>query len=95
MTGRKLVLASNNAGKLVELQAMFAPLGVELIRQGELDIPAVRAPDGVCDGVDNWLALCVTNAVRVTLGVTASDALCVWVPVTVIVEVRVPVDVHT
>ena len=32
----KIVLASNNRGKLVELQAMFAPLGVELIRQGDL-----------------------------------------------------------
>ena len=32
----KIVLASNNRGKLAELQAMFAPLGVELIRQGEL-----------------------------------------------------------
>ena len=27
----KIVLASNNAGKLFELQALFAPLGVELV----------------------------------------------------------------
>ena len=28
----KIVLASNNRGKLAELQAMFAPLGVEVVR---------------------------------------------------------------
>ena len=44
MTGRKLVLASNNAGKLAELQAMFGSLGVELIRQGELNIPEAPEP---------------------------------------------------
>ncbi len=32
----KIVLASNNRGKLAELQSMFAPLGVELICQGDL-----------------------------------------------------------
>ncbi len=35
----KLVLASNNAKKLVELQALFAPLGIELVNQGSLGIP--------------------------------------------------------
>lgn len=40
----KLVLASNNKGKLAELQAMFAPLGVELVRQAELDIPEAEEP---------------------------------------------------
>jgi len=28
----KIVLASNNAGKLAELQAMFAPLSCALVR---------------------------------------------------------------
>lgn len=54
MTGKKLVLASNNAGKLAELQAMFAPLGVELIRQGDLGIP--EAPEPHCTFVENALA---------------------------------------
>jgi XTP/dITP diphosphohydrolase len=43
----KIVLASNNRGKLAELQAMFAPLGVELIRQGDLfeeKLPSPMAP---------------------------------------------------
>ena len=40
----KLVLASNNAGKLAELQAMFAPLGLELVRQSELGISEAEEP---------------------------------------------------
>jgi len=40
----KIVLASNNAKKLVELQALFAPLGVELVTQGSLGIPEAEEP---------------------------------------------------
>lgn len=40
----KLVLASNNAKKLVELQALFAPLGVELVTQGSLGIAEAEEP---------------------------------------------------
>ncbi len=40
----KLVLASNNAGKLAELHALFAPLGLALVRQGELNIPEAEEP---------------------------------------------------
>ncbi|MCY4754801.1 RdgB/HAM1 family non-canonical purine NTP pyrophosphatase [Pelomonas aquatica] len=40
----KLVLASNNAKKLVELQALFAPLGVELVAQGSLGIAEAEEP---------------------------------------------------
>ena len=40
----KLVLASNNAKKLVELQALFAPLGIELVTQGSLGIPEAKEP---------------------------------------------------
>jgi XTP/dITP diphosphohydrolase len=41
---KQLLLASNNRGKLAELQAMFAPLGVQLISQGELNIPEAEEP---------------------------------------------------
>ena len=34
----KIVLASHNSGKLAELQAMLAPLGMEMVRQGDLGI---------------------------------------------------------
>ena len=41
---RDLVLASNNAGKLTELQAMLAPLGLQLTAQGQLGIPEAAEP---------------------------------------------------
>ena len=40
----KIVLASNNAGKLAELQTLFAPLGMTLVRQSELNIPEAEEP---------------------------------------------------
>ena len=36
---KEIVLASNNAGKLKELQALFEPLGLTLIPQSQLKIP--------------------------------------------------------
>ncbi len=42
----KIVLASNNAKKLIELQALFAPLGVELLTQGSLGISEAEEPFG-------------------------------------------------
>lgn len=39
-----LVLASNNKGKLAELQLLFAPLGVRLLPQSELGIPEAEEP---------------------------------------------------
>ena len=41
---KQLLLASNNRGKLAELQAMLAPLGVQLISQSELNIPEAQEP---------------------------------------------------
>jgi XTP/dITP diphosphohydrolase len=41
---QKIILASNNAGKLAELQAMFAPLGIELVRQADLRIGEAEEP---------------------------------------------------
>ncbi len=40
----KIVLASNNPGKLAELQAMFAPLGIALVRQADLGIGEAEEP---------------------------------------------------
>lgn len=42
----KLVLASNNAGKLKEFSALLAPLGVEVIPQGQLNVPECQEPHG-------------------------------------------------
>ena len=40
----KIVLASNNKGKLEELRFMLAPLGLELLSQAELGIPEAEEP---------------------------------------------------
>jgi XTP/dITP diphosphohydrolase len=41
---KRLVLASNNAGKLRELKAALAPLGIEPVTQGELGIAEAEEP---------------------------------------------------
>ena len=41
---KQLVLASNNVKKLKELGALLLPLGIELIPQGQLDIPEADEP---------------------------------------------------
>lgn len=72
----KLVLASNNAGKLAELQALFAPLGVELVRQADLNIP--EAPEPHRTFVENALAKARHAARESGLPALADDAgLCV------------------
>ena len=40
----KLVLASNNAKKLLELSSLLAPLAIELVTQGSLGIPEAEEP---------------------------------------------------
>lgn len=40
----KIILASSNQGKLAELRAMFAPLGFELMAQGDLGISEAAEP---------------------------------------------------
>ncbi len=41
---KQLVLASNNAKKLKELGALLLPLGIDLIPQGQLEIPEAEEP---------------------------------------------------
>lgn len=72
----KIVLASNNRGKLVELQAMFAPLGVELIRQGDLFEDEAPEPYGTF--VENALSKARFAAEKTGLPAIADDAgMCV------------------
>jgi len=40
----RIVLASNNAGKLKEFNKLFAPLGIHLVPQGELGVPECDEP---------------------------------------------------
>jgi XTP/dITP diphosphohydrolase len=72
----KIVLASNNRGKLAELQAMLAPLGLALVRQGELGISEAEEPFRTF--VENALAKARHAARHSGLPALADDAgLCV------------------
>ncbi len=44
MPGQRVVLASGNAGKLAELTALLAPLGMELLAQGALGVADAEEP---------------------------------------------------
>lgn len=72
----KLVLASNNAKKLGELDAILAPLGWELVPQGQLGVAEAEEPH--CTFVENALAK-ARHAARMTgLPALADDSgLCV------------------
>jgi len=72
----KIVLASNNSGKLAELQAMFSPLGVQLLRQSDLGIGEAEEPFRTF--VENALAKARHAARASGLPAVADDAgLCV------------------
>ena len=82
----KIVLASNNSGKLAELQALFANLGdlgglcggraVELVRQSDVGVPEAEEPFKTF--VENALAKARNAAQHSGLPALADDAgLCV------------------
>ncbi|RZI63333.1 MAG: RdgB/HAM1 family non-canonical purine NTP pyrophosphatase [Variovorax sp.] len=72
----KLVLASSNAGKLQELQVLFAPLGVELVRQSTLGVSEAEEPFRTF--VENALAKARHASAATGLPAIADDAgLCV------------------
>ena len=72
----KIVLASNNPGKLTELRSMLAPLGFELVAQGDLGIPEAAEPFHTF--VENALAKARHAAQHSGLPALADDAgLCV------------------
>lgn len=73
---KKIVLASGNAGKLAELQAMFEPLNVTLVRQSELGVS--EAPEPYRTFVENALTKARHAARETGLPALADDAgLCV------------------
>jgi XTP/dITP diphosphohydrolase len=76
MTIERIVLASNNRGKLAELQAMLQPLGIALVRQGDLGVPEAEEPFRTF--VENALAKARNAARHSGLPALADDAgLCV------------------
>lgn len=73
---QKLVLASNNAKKMKELNALLAPLGFEVIPQGQLGIPEAEEPHATF--VENALAKARHAAQHSGLPALADDSgLCV------------------
>jgi XTP/dITP diphosphohydrolase len=72
----RLVLASNNPGKLAELGELFAPLGIDLIAQGALAIGEVDEPYATF--IENALAK-ARHAARAAGGAAIADdsGLCV------------------
>ena len=72
----RLVLASNNAKKLAELQTLFAPLGLELIAQRSLGIPEAEEPH--ISFVENALAKARQAAAQANgLALADDSGLCV------------------
>ena len=72
----KIVLASNNAGKLAELQTLLQPLGMSLVRQSDLAIS--EAPEPYRTFVENALTKARHAARESGLPALADDAgLCV------------------
>lgn len=50
---QKLVIASNNPGKLREFEHMLSPLGIEVVTQSQLGIPEAEEPH--CTFIENAL----------------------------------------
>jgi len=72
----RLVLASNNAAKLIELQTLLEPLGLELVTQRSLEIGEAEEPHATF--VENALAK-ARHAARASGGAAIADdsGLCV------------------
>ena len=72
---RRLVLASDNRGKLREFVALLAPLGIEVLPQGELGVRAAEEPHDTF--VENALAKARHAAAATGLPALADDSgLC-------------------
>ena len=72
----RLVLASNNAKKLTELQALLAPAGLGLVTQGSLGIPEAEEPHPTF--IENALAKARHAALHAKGPAIADDSgLCV------------------
>lgn len=75
-TLQKIVLASNNAGKLRELGSLLAPLGVELIAQGALNVSEAEEPH--CTFIENAIAKARHACLSTGLPALADDSgICV------------------
>ena len=73
---RKLVIASNNPGKLREIGAILAPLSIEVLPQGALGVTEAEEPH--CTFVENALAKARHASLATGLPALADDSgVCV------------------
>ena len=73
---KRVVLASNNAGKIRELEALLAPLGLDIVSQASLGVGEAEEPHGTF--VENALAKARHAAAAANLPALADDSgLCV------------------
>ena len=76
MVNKKIVIASNNPGKLKELGAMLKPLGIEALAQSEFGIAESQEPHDTF--LENALAKARHASVATGLAALADDSgLCV------------------
>jgi XTP/dITP diphosphohydrolase len=76
MPSSKVVLASNNAGKLKEFSAILGAVGMTMVPQGELGIP--EAPEPFATFVENALAKARHASAQAGMPALADDSgLCV------------------
>jgi XTP/dITP diphosphohydrolase len=72
----QVVLASNNEGKIREIRAIFAPLGIEVIPQSHYGVPEAEEPHGTF--IENALAKARHAAAATGLPALADDSgICV------------------
>lgn len=72
----KLVIASNNPGKLREISAILAPLGLEALPQSAFNIPEAEEPH--CTFIENCLAKARHASLHSGLPALADDSgICV------------------
>lgn len=73
---QKVVLASTNAGKIKEIQAILKPVGIELISMADFNISPIEEPHGTF--VENALAKARAVSAHTQLPALADDSgLCV------------------
>lgn len=68
----RIVLATGNAGKLAELQAMLAPMGIEVLAQSEFNVP--EAEETGLSFVENALIKARNAAIHTGLPAIADDS---------------------
>jgi XTP/dITP diphosphohydrolase len=72
---KKLIIASNNQGKLAEIQTLLTPLNIEVLPQSAFNVP--EAPEPHCTFIENALTKARHASLQTGLPALADDSgLC-------------------